>query len=270
MPRIAAALVVFATSAFCIGFNIVRYPVVWERIAAGGHLPQSGEPAESAGAEPVASNSAYADPYAYSDWAEDSSTDGSIVASISGAADLDESEDPWDYTQTDTQAYTGGSHTYDYDEEDAWGSYSGDEATCTDGQCPIGGGNKGKRENRDWTPNGEDDSFAGGVEEPLEAWPSSRYGSNSVEAVEDPYESSDSDRWDADGDLVPVRRPWGSGRARETAGSGDWQVAGEDTARDGAVRRLPPLEHVSTPDVNRYGPPPPADSIPLYPTTGIQ
>ena len=33
MPRIAAALGVLATVAFCIGFNLQRYPVVWQSLA---------------------------------------------------------------------------------------------------------------------------------------------------------------------------------------------------------------------------------------------
>lgn len=33
MPRITAALAIVATVTFCIGFNIVRYPVVWEMLA---------------------------------------------------------------------------------------------------------------------------------------------------------------------------------------------------------------------------------------------
>lgn len=43
MPRIAAALGVFATLAFCVGFNIARYPVVWTMVAAPP--PTRGEPA---------------------------------------------------------------------------------------------------------------------------------------------------------------------------------------------------------------------------------
>ena len=43
MPRIAAAFGAVATVAFCIGFNINRYPVVWEMLAAADRASQSGE-----------------------------------------------------------------------------------------------------------------------------------------------------------------------------------------------------------------------------------
>jgi hypothetical protein len=39
MPRIAAALGVLATVAYCIGFNIQRYPVVWQSLAAVSNPP---------------------------------------------------------------------------------------------------------------------------------------------------------------------------------------------------------------------------------------
>jgi hypothetical protein len=45
MPRIAAALAVAATLAFCIGFNTIRYPAVWEMIAPSDHAVPSAEAA---------------------------------------------------------------------------------------------------------------------------------------------------------------------------------------------------------------------------------
>ena len=39
MPRIAAALAVVGAIAFCIGFNTVRYPAVWEMLKNPGLLP---------------------------------------------------------------------------------------------------------------------------------------------------------------------------------------------------------------------------------------
>jgi hypothetical protein len=46
MPKILPALGAVAIIAFSIGFNIVRYPIVWEMVGASAHLPQ--ESAESA------------------------------------------------------------------------------------------------------------------------------------------------------------------------------------------------------------------------------
>lgn len=51
MPRIAAALGVFATLTFCVGFNAVQYPAVWKMVAVPTTVPsanQTAQPATSA------------------------------------------------------------------------------------------------------------------------------------------------------------------------------------------------------------------------------
>lgn len=53
MPRIAAALGVLTTVAFCIGFNIQRYPVVWQSLAAAPS-PLVGSTPSTTVAEPFA------------------------------------------------------------------------------------------------------------------------------------------------------------------------------------------------------------------------
>jgi hypothetical protein len=53
MPRIAAALAVAVTLAFCIVFNTIRYPAVWEMIAPAEPATRTAE-AGAAGAKPVA------------------------------------------------------------------------------------------------------------------------------------------------------------------------------------------------------------------------
>lgn len=50
MPRIAASLGVVVVVAACIGFNTMRYPVVWDMVAVSHQLPQAGlafKPADS-------------------------------------------------------------------------------------------------------------------------------------------------------------------------------------------------------------------------------
>ncbi len=47
MPRIAAALAVLGTVAFCIGFNTVRYPAVWEMLRRVGSPPAAAQPADA-------------------------------------------------------------------------------------------------------------------------------------------------------------------------------------------------------------------------------
>jgi hypothetical protein len=46
MPRIAVALGVLAAAAFCIGFNTVRYPVVWEMLNQAGVPRAASTPAD--------------------------------------------------------------------------------------------------------------------------------------------------------------------------------------------------------------------------------
>lgn len=43
MPRIAASVGVFVLIVFSIGFNMVRYPAVWEMVDGSSHLPQLSE-----------------------------------------------------------------------------------------------------------------------------------------------------------------------------------------------------------------------------------
>ena len=47
MPKILPALVAVAVIAFSIGFNTVRYPIVWEMVGPSAHLPE-----ESSSSEP--------------------------------------------------------------------------------------------------------------------------------------------------------------------------------------------------------------------------
>lgn len=55
MPRIAAAVGVFALIAFSIGFNLARYPVVWEMVGVVPQLSQPSQPRHpAAAAEPSA------------------------------------------------------------------------------------------------------------------------------------------------------------------------------------------------------------------------
>jgi hypothetical protein len=53
MPRIAAALAVLGTVAFCIGFNTVRYPAVWEMLRRPGAPAVVASPADAIGKRPA-------------------------------------------------------------------------------------------------------------------------------------------------------------------------------------------------------------------------
>ncbi len=47
MPRIAASVGALVLIVFSIGFNISRYPKVWEMVGATSHLPQSAETSQA-------------------------------------------------------------------------------------------------------------------------------------------------------------------------------------------------------------------------------
>ena len=55
MPRIAASIAAFVVIAFSIGFNMVRYPIVWDLVGASSDLSQPSESSRSAAIlEPLA------------------------------------------------------------------------------------------------------------------------------------------------------------------------------------------------------------------------
>ena len=47
MPKILPAFVALAVIAFSIGFNTVRYPIVWEMVGPSAHLPEESSSSES-------------------------------------------------------------------------------------------------------------------------------------------------------------------------------------------------------------------------------
>lgn len=64
MPRIAASLAAVITLAVCIGFNTVRYPIVWEMVACAHRTPLSqqasvSQPSPSALSLPAESHPGY-------------------------------------------------------------------------------------------------------------------------------------------------------------------------------------------------------------------
>ena len=64
MPRIKAAVGLLAVAVFCIGFNSVRYPVVWDMVAASTATAAPQRGSESANANAAAGQTAPAPPLA--------------------------------------------------------------------------------------------------------------------------------------------------------------------------------------------------------------
>ena len=220
MPKIAAALAVFFTIVTCIGFNIARYPGVWEMAALCEHFSQSDESAESATAPQsaaVAESQATVESGSLSESARDShrtaARGSTIVEPISVyPADTGEGSSP------------------------AWSEGAPVAAVVSEPLQQI--------ESR--VPAG--DANAHPAKEPMEVLPSIQYASLPIEPAADgesqsqPFVESDLER-----PLVAVK-PRG----------------------DLVVRRLPPVGQVEEIDRHDEGRQPPADSIPVYPTTGIE
>lgn len=130
MPRIAAVFAVFAIAAFSIGFNIFRYPAVWEKIASGGNLSQADDADQPETSDESEDYSHDSDSGNWYD--DDSADDGRVAASIAGSAEDSDSSDPWDYNSTSSwdndsedsgdawdNDYDGSSNDYDYDSDDS-------------------------------------------------------------------------------------------------------------------------------------------------------
>ncbi len=117
MPRIVVSVGVFALIAFSIGFNVVRYSVVWEMVGGSPQLSQPSQPSHPAAVpEPAAVlqsetavqsaaswNSAAAEPSPRGSSSENSCQDSSVEDNfVDGpAADVEQEgtgyEDPYDY-----------------------------------------------------------------------------------------------------------------------------------------------------------------------------
>lgn len=241
MPRIAAALAVFAVSAFCIGLNMVRYPVVWERVTARDLPAESAEPSESTPALEPAGDVVDWAPVESSQETGDSERDSQVVAAISSKPDPEPwEEESWDYAAEDPQPAVAGSYASgepkSSHEPDAWDTPAGDTTTCTDGQCRV-----------DAT------------------------GDDRASPYDDP---SGYDREpEANSTLVPVKRP-GARRAVSSLRAGqpidNWQAAGSEPAADKNVRRLPAVSPDRAKQTALARPPLSWESIPIYPTTGAE
>jgi len=266
MPRIAAALSVLATAAFCIGFNIVRYPIVREKLAMGEHLTQSVESTEPAAAEADSWDSGDACSDDHPSWDDDSAEDDGIVASISGSEYYGDSGSSWDDTSDDF----------------------GDENDFGDGSDDYGGD--------DWSSDAWDDEYSSGGRDTYDSYDS--YGT--AGATQDDEQSSDrlnrsvrtggnkgknarnrkrsvdrfdsyaSDTGDHEG-LVPVARPGESAPSASESGyksSGAWQSDAPAAATGRMIRRLPSVDDWE-PGPKTAGPQS-RPSVTAYPSTGVE
>jgi len=285
MPRIAAALAALLIAVACIGFNTVRYPVVWEMAAMveGGPRLHAPEESEAAGQSIVASLSAPA--------SKSASVAQSSRASEPAATTLSEWDSPETTAWEPSVAEPIAVYSSDLDEASTPG-WSED--------APIGGADG---EPTDWAetrPEREDssdrrvDAWEDGSRsysgEPIEAPRSAKYASSGLEAsvspnvpMEEEPVGSGTDDPDPPPSLVPVKpavagkaglpigegEPASGGSAEVESGNRSGVAGADDRQQSGPVRRLPPVDQVHTMPASKNRARRPSQSVPIYPTTGV-
>ena len=262
MPRIAAALAVVATLAFCIGFNVARYPAVWEMAATSGQVSRSDEPVQSTAfpqlahagqSQPGVEPQTTPEPSPDSEWKTSwGSTPVEPIASYPGDAEGDASPG-WTEGAPVVAAIANPMDAADV---------SGYQAEPSDPPPALD------------RPASRPDVITYPTGEPIEVLPSMKYASSAVgPPADDPPESYPSEELNSERPLVPVTI---AGEANGAAGSPD-AGAGEDppaaAGRFGAdvvVQRLPPIDEVWNDPAAGEETLLPERPIPIYPTTGVE
>jgi hypothetical protein len=283
MPRIAAALAALLIAVTCIGFNTVRYPVVWDMAALveGGPRLHAPEESETAGQSIVASLSA---PASKSASIAQSSRAPDPEATARGEWDPPETT-AWEPSVAEPIAV----YSSDPDEPSATG-WGDDAPIATTDDAPA----DWPEPRAEWenssdrgvdAPEDRSRSYAG---EPIEAQPSARYASSPWEQTASPGAAMEegpvavgTDDSDPQATLVPVRPavvtdaglPAGEGEPPSRRSAESENPSGvadaDDRQRAGQVRRLPPVDQVHTIPAAEGRPPRPSQSVPIYPTTGV-
>lgn len=149
MPRIAAALAIFAAAAFSIGFNIVQYPIVWEKLAASESPSQSAVLTQPTSAHSNAWDTTDTDLESSGSADKDTKTARRkrVVASISAG----------DTSQASSVSHANGESSYEDDQEWSW-----DDA----GEDPAGESDDGNEDRWDSDDSGSyASSYSDGADE---------------------------------------------------------------------------------------------------------
>jgi hypothetical protein len=240
MPRIAAALAVLAAVAFCIGFNTVRYPVVWEILKQPGLPSSAAKPADTvAPAAPTAGAP------------QQPATSAQASAPAAKRADKGPKPESKAATQADSQA----------------------EFCTADGVCTIAGGaQQAKKPGPPPTPDSAPQGRDSPPHMPRDA-PLGGLGNSDAGAPPAAKDAMVKRR------LVPVTDAPAAGPSPVIAsgaasgsvlgaGRGPLPSAGAaDSAGDARLRPLPPVDELAAASPGP-APPPATASAPFYPTTG--
>jgi len=247
MPRIAVAAAGLLLVVFSIGFNVVRYPKVWEMAAvpcrvAPQESPQTDEQAESATSVSTSSTA--------SQWGTD--TDAWDV-------DTSAEDDDWSYAPEETddesgynyQSGGGWDDSWSYDEADEGnGGETDDEAYGPANSPPTdfdGASSEGYAHENEYTYEEHDDGAdrvsAGGFAEEREST------STDYTPYDDaPYDSADS---------------W---TGYETPAAATPDPIGNEADLPPGMQRLPPVDPTAPTAPDPFTPRFPGDPIPFYPT----
>ena len=282
MPRIAASVGIFALIAFAIGFNVARYPRVWEMVGHSPSLAQANQPSQP---EPGSESATAQSPEI---------SEGS--ASGQSRAEPD-SDDP--YSEYGNDPYSN--HEYsEGDSGNGWGEDSAkdssyDSQTYENGYQDQYGNNDGQNGSDPYSDNEYGGDEYGGDEYGEDEYGEDGYGAGDYDSYgheSDTHQPDDHDAYDNSYDYrsqgngakepaeatsaapyaynagetgVPVRSS--SGRPMvPLVRPGEPMDAGGVAVSDSAVRHLPPIDRSGGKKAQKWFK---QDPPPLYPTTGI-
>jgi hypothetical protein len=269
MPRIAAAVGVFALMVFSIGFNIWRYPIVWDMITVPSDLSQPGKSSQTTAA--CDSSSAL-----QSDVAVESSVSRESIAAALPVADSADDYSDGRYSDDSDERYSDKRYSDEgYSDEgptayDKWGDvsssqdpYSYDDPSAEDNDREEYSQQGGYSQQDEYSQS------KGTIYEESERAETSKYTHGQGRQSWEEQKSS------TDYGPYGVRRgtpaPSNSGKplvriVRPPTEQGTSRQFGFHSG----IRRLPPVDQVSSTTIDRYAPRAPEGSIPAYPSTGTE
>jgi hypothetical protein len=250
MPRIAAALAVLLTVVTCIGFNIAQYPQVRQQVASAGISlsVESEEPAsapEPSSAPPPAAASPTASPLQSASVAESTSSESTPSVELNVGAVSQTKEDRPHVRQRRATPARPVSARKQHRAETSPSQRTGNSPVATpEPRRAVRVALPARRDDPGLAPRpaGQQESRKAVLERPLVA-----VGSQ-----------------DAAGTTDRVARAPRARTSQEPVG-----VAGGGRGR-AVIERLPPVDQLWSPPGANNNPPLSEDTIPIYPSTGIE
>jgi len=252
MPRIAATIGVFALIAFSVGFNISRYPIVWETSDASSHLLPSDE---SSHAKTVSDS---AKPLPTEDLRLQYAAQKPVNERPRYEEPVPYEPAPYEPVPYETVPYETSPYArYTPPEEPSYRSFEPSEAAAE--------------------PDDPDTAYDFAVSSPQVAESSGKYGSSSEYGAD-----ADSSVTVIAGlpvrPMVPITTAQSDEEPEDSTNTSGQSPSGPSlslpsllgsTKSDGAVRRLPSIDQVNAVPEDHQTVQLPMTPIPIYPTTGF-